>query len=178
MRILAGDYKSKKIDTINSPNTRPMMSKVRESIFSSLQFSIPNSDVLDLYAGSGSLGIEALSRGAKFSTFVEKSRECIKILEKNLKGLDNNYKITNSSVDAFLQTSINKYSIVFYDPPFHFETKIVEDEISLVADLIEISGHLIIHRHSSSLSIKLPKFYEIRKEKNYGQSNILILNKI
>ncbi len=155
-----------------------MMSKVRESIFSSLQFSIPNSDVLDLYAGSGSLGIEALSRGAKFSTFVEKSRECIKILEKNLKGLDNNYKITNLSVDAFLQTSINKYSIVFYDPPFHFETKIVEDEISLVADLIESSGHLIIHRHSSSLSIKLPKFYEIRKEKNYGQSNILILNKI
>ena len=74
MRILAGDYKSRKIDTINSPNTRPMMSKVRESIFSSLQFSIPHSDVLDLYAGSGSLGIEALSRGAQFSTFVEKSR--------------------------------------------------------------------------------------------------------
>ena len=84
MRILAGDYKSRKIDTINSPNTRPMMSKVRESIFSSLQFSIPNSDVLDLYAGSGSLGIEALSRGAQFSTFVERSKECIKILEKNL----------------------------------------------------------------------------------------------
>ena len=59
-----------------------------------------------------------------------------------------------------------------------FETKIVENEISLVADLIEISGHLIVHRHSSSVSIKLPKFYEIRKEKNYGQSNILILNKI
>ena len=77
-----------------------MMSKVRESIFNSLQFSIPDSDVLDLYAGSGSLGIEALSRGAQFSTFVEKSRECIKILENNLKGLDNNYKITNSSVDT------------------------------------------------------------------------------
>ncbi len=99
-------------------------------------------------------------------------------MEKNLKGLDNNYKITNSSVESFLQTSINKYSIVFYDPPFNFETRIVENEISLVADLIEISGHLIVHRHSSSVSIKLPKFYEIRKEKNYGQSNILILNKI
>ena len=155
-----------------------MMSKVRESIFSSLQFSIPDSDVLDLYAGSGSLGIEALSRGAKFSTFVEKSIECIKILEKNLKGLDNNYKITNSSVDAFLKTSINKYSVVFYDPPFDFETKVVENEITLVADLIKNSGHLIIHRHSSSVSIQLPKFYEIRKEKKYGQSNILILNKI
>ena len=83
MRILAGNYKSKKIETINSKNSRPMMSKVRESIFNSLQFSIPDSDVLDLYAGSGCLGIEALSRGAQFSTFVEKSRECIKILEKN-----------------------------------------------------------------------------------------------
>ena len=178
MRILAGDYKSRKIDTINSPSTRPMMSKVRESIFNSLQFSIPESEVLDLYAGSGSLGIEALSRGANFSTFVEKSRECIKILEKNLKGLDNNYKITNASVDVFLQNSINKYSIVFYDPPFNFETQIVENEISLVADLIKINGHLVIHRHSSSVAIKLPKFYEIRKEKNYGQSKILILNKI
>ena len=155
-----------------------MMSKVRESIFNSLQFSIPDSDVLDLYAGSGSLGIEALSRGAQFSTFVEKSRECIKILEKNLKGLDNNYKITNSSVDTFLKTSMNKYSIVFYDPPFDFETKMVENEISLVGELIEIKGHLIIHRHSSSESIQLPKFYEIHKEKNFGQSAILILNKI
>ena len=95
-----------------------MMSKVRESIFSSLQFSIPDADVLDLYSGSGSLGIEALSRGARFATFVEKSRDCVKILEKNLKGLENNYKITNLSVDAFITTSINKYSVVFYDPPF------------------------------------------------------------
>ena len=107
MRILAGDYKSRKIDTINSPNTRPMMSKVRESIFSSLQFSIPHSDVLDLYAGSGSLGIEALSRGAQFSTFVEKSRECIKILEKNLKGLHNNNIITKNSEASLQETTIN-----------------------------------------------------------------------
>ena len=64
-----------------------MMSKVRESIFNSLQFKIPDSDILDLYAGSGSLGIEALSRGARFTTFVEKSRDCINILEKNLKDL-------------------------------------------------------------------------------------------
>jgi 16S rRNA (guanine(966)-N(2))-methyltransferase RsmD len=87
LRVLAGIYKSRNIDTVNSPNTRPMMSKVRESIFSSLQFSIPDADVLDLYSGSGSLGIEALSRGARFATFVEKSRDCVKILEKKQKGL-------------------------------------------------------------------------------------------
>ena len=85
MRVLAGRYKSKLIRTINDPLTRPMMSKVRESIFNSLQFNIENKDILDLYAGSGSLGIESLSRGANFVTFIENSDDCITILKQNLK---------------------------------------------------------------------------------------------
>ena len=101
MRVLAGRYKSKLIRTINDPLTRPMMSKVRESIFNSLQFNIENKDILDLYAGSGSLGIESLSRGANFVTFIENSDDCITILKQNLKEFENNYKITKSSVDKF-----------------------------------------------------------------------------
>ena len=107
MRILAGKYKSKKIQTINNSNTRPMMSKVREAIFNSLQFLIEDKEVLDLYAGSGSLGIEAISRGAKFVTFVEKSKECIDVLNKNLKELDINFIITNTAVETFIKSSIN-----------------------------------------------------------------------
>ena len=87
MRVLAGIYKSKKIATINSSETRPMMSKVREAIFNSIQFMIEGKDVLDLYSGSGSLGIEALSRGANYVTFVELSKECILILKKNIEKL-------------------------------------------------------------------------------------------
>ena len=117
MKVLAGKYKSKLIETVNSPETRPMMSKVRESIFNSLQFFIPEKNVLDLYAGSGSLGIEALSRGAKFVSFVEKSNECIKVLNKNLKEISN-YKINNISVDSYIENSILKYDLIFYDPPF------------------------------------------------------------
>ena len=105
MRVLAGRYKSKLIRTINDPLTRPMMSRVRESIFNSLQFNIENKDILDLYAGSGSLGIESLSRDANFVTFIENSDDCITILKQNLKEFGNNYKITKSSVDKFLQTS-------------------------------------------------------------------------
>ena len=85
MRVLAGIYKSKKIETINNADTRPMMSKVREAIFNSIQFMVEEKDVLDLYSGSGSLGIEALSRGANYVTFVELSKECILILKKNVK---------------------------------------------------------------------------------------------
>ena len=73
MRVLAGIYKSKKIETINNADTRPMMSKVREAIFNSIQFMVEEKDVLDLYSGSGSLGIEALSRGANYVTFVDSS---------------------------------------------------------------------------------------------------------
>ena len=130
MRILAGKYKSKKIQTINNSNTRPMMSKVREAIFNSLQFLIEDKEVLDLYAGSGSLGIEAISRGAKFVTFVEKSKECIDVLSKNLKELDINFIITNTAVETFIKSSINSYDIVFYDPPFEMGSDKVENEIN------------------------------------------------
>ncbi len=178
MRVLAGKYKSKKIQTINNSNTRPMMSKVREAIFNSIQFLIDDKDVLDLYAGSGSLGIEALSRGAKFVTFVEKSKECIEILNKNLKEYENNFIITSSPVDTFIKSSINTYDIVFYDPPFELDKNIVEKEINNLENLLNDSSYVIIHRHKVSSEIEFSKNYEIHREKNYGQSKIIILRKI
>ena len=170
MKVLAGQYKSKLIETINSPDTRPMMSKVRESIFNSLQFFIPEKNVLDLYAGSGSLGIEALSRGAKFVSFVEKSNECIKVLNKNLKEISN-YKINNISVNSYIENSILKYDLIFYDPPFKLSTEKVTDEVNLIYKILENGGKLIVHRHSSS-----DKF-EINKNLFKNKWCILIKNK-
>ena len=149
MRVLAGRYKSKLIRTINDPLTRPMMSKVRESIFNSLQFNIENKDILDLYAGSGSLGIESLSRGATFVTFIENSDDCITILKQNLKEFENNYKITKSSVDKFLQTSLSTYDIVFYDPPFKIETDVVKNEVMKIYNILNTDGFVVIHRHTA-----------------------------
>ena len=106
MRVLAGIYKSKKIETINNADTRPMMSKVREAIFNSIQFMVEEKDVLDLYSGSGSLGIEALSRGANYVTFVELSKECISILKKNVENMSSNLSIVNSPVNSFIENSL------------------------------------------------------------------------
>ncbi len=178
MRILAGKYKSKNIQTINSSSTRPMMSKVREAIFNSLQFLIEDKDVLDLYAGSGSLGIEALSRGAKFTTFVEKSKECTDVLNNNLKNLDNNFKVTNTAVGTFIESSINNYDIVFYDPPFELVSDFVSTELKNLENILKDNSYVVIHRHKSSPVIELTKNYEIHREKNYGQSKILILRKV
>jgi len=178
MRILAGKYKSKKIQTINNSNTRPMMSKVREAIFNSLQFLIEDKVVLDLYAGSGSLGIEAISRGAKFVTFVEKSKECIDVLNKNLKELEINFIITNTAVETFIKSSINTYDIVFYDPPFEMGSDKVENEINNLVEIIRVGSFVVVHRHKASSEIEFSKNYEIHREKNYGQSKIIILRKI
>ena len=178
MRVLCGKYKSKKIQTINNSNTRPMMSKVRESIFNSIQFLINDKEVLDLYAGSGSLGIEALSREAKFVTFVEKSKECIEVLSKNLKELETNFIITSAAVETFIKSSINTYDIVFYDPPFETENNVVENEINNLENLLNVSSYVIVHRHKASSEIKFSKNYEIHREKNYGQSKVIILRKI
>jgi 16S rRNA (guanine(966)-N(2))-methyltransferase RsmD len=178
MRILAGKYKSKKIQTINNSNTRPMMSKVREAIFNSLQFLIEDKVVLDLYAGSGSLGIEAISRGAKFVTFVEKSKECIDVLNKNLKELEINFIITNTAVETFIKSSINTYDIVFYDPPFEMGSDKVENEINNLVEIIRVGSFVVVHRHKASSEIEFSKNYEIHRDKNYGQSKIIILRKL
>ena len=80
MRVIAGKYKGFKIQTINKTTTRPVMSKMKESIFSSLQHDLHNAEVLDLFAGSGSLGLESLSRGASSCVFVEISKEAIETI--------------------------------------------------------------------------------------------------
>ena len=163
MRVLAGIYKSKKIETINSSDTRPMMSKVREAIFNSIQFIIEGKDILDLYCGSGSLGIEALSRGANYVTFVDFSKECILILKRNVESMSNNLSIVNSSVNSFIKNSINKYQLIIYDPPFELNTEIVNEEILIIENILNNHGLLIIHSHKSSEVINFSKNYELHR---------------
>ena len=93
MKVIAGIYKGRNIDTIKDSTTRPMMGIAREGIFNTLQFSFENSNVLDLFAGSGSMGIEALSRGAKYVTFIDNSPDCIRQINKNLEEYKNDYSV-------------------------------------------------------------------------------------
>ena len=177
MKVIAGIYKGRNIDTIKDTATRPMMGIAREGIFNTLQFSFENADVLDLFAGSGSMGIEALSRGAKYVTFIDNSPDCIKQINKNLQEYKNDYSVLKLDVSNYINEVASKYDIVFYDPPFEYVTEDINADISEIGNNLNKNAFIVIHRHSNSSSIVLPNDVELYKEKNYGQSKILILRK-
>jgi RNA methyltransferase, RsmD family len=153
------------------------MGIAREGIFNTLQFSFENADVLDLFAGSGSMGIEALSRGAKYVTFIDNSPDCIKQINKNLQEYKNDYSVLKLDVSNYINEVASKYDIVFYDPPFEYVTEDINADISEIGNNLNKNAFIVIHRHSNSSSIVLPNDVELYKEKYYGQSKILILRK-
>ena len=177
MKVIAGIYKGRNIDTIKDTATRPMMGIAREGIFNTLQFSFENADVLDLFAGSGSMGIEALSRGAKYVTFIDNSPDCIKQINKNLQEYKNDYSVLKLDVSNYIKEVASKYDIIFYDPPFEYLTEDINEDINEIGKNLNKDAFIVIHRHSNSSSIVLPNDVELYKEKNYGQSKILILRK-
>ena len=177
MRIIAGKFKGLNIKTINDSSTRPMMSRAREGIFNSLQSDFNDALVLDLFAGSGSLGIEALSRGANFVTFIDSSLNCKKTIDKNLSGIDQNFTVLAISVHDYITQSEKKFDIIFYDPPFSFLVNEINSDLNTIQNLMTKNSKLIIHRHKSSEQFVYPEGLELYKEKKYGQSNITILKK-
>lgn len=121
MRVIAGKYRGKKLNEFSLSSTKPTLDRVKESIFSSIQFDIIDAKVLDLFSGTGALGIECLSRGASSVDFVDVNSEAIKIIKQNLQGIDGEYSVTKSSyVDYLDKAKLNnkKYDIVLLDPPF------------------------------------------------------------
>lgn len=131
LRIIGGKYRHLQIYAPDTNSTRPTTDKVREALMSAIAFYIPESNVLDLFAGSGALGLESISRGAKKVTFVDKNPLATKTIKDNIKSMkitEDNEVIT-SSYKSFLETHINEvYDIIYLDPPY--KMKEVYDEIT------------------------------------------------
>jgi len=178
MRVIAGKYKGLKIQTINKTATSPVMSKMKESIFSSLQFELNNAEVLDLFAGSGSLGLESLSRGAFSCVFVEISKEAVEIITENLKSIEEDVIIENNDVLTWINQSKNKYDLIFVDPPFEFSSMRVSLLLDSIYKNLKDTGKIIVHRHSSSDRTNIVKKLELDKEKTFGQSVLSIYKKV
>ena len=118
MRIISGKYRGKKLKEFDLETTRPTLDRVKESIFNLIQFDVANSVVLDLFSGTGALGVEAISRGAKKTYLVDKNPQAIKIIKENLKGIDADYQVVNLDYISFLNSNNVTFDIVLLDPPF------------------------------------------------------------
>ena len=177
MRIISGNYRGRKLVNIEGENTRPTTDRVKENLFNLLMFDVQNSTVLDLFAGSGALGIECLSRGAKFVDFNDSSIETISVIKTNLQNIKGDYNINCLDYKSMLAKSKNnQYDLVFLDPPYKFNI-----EVELLSDLsndniVKIGGK-VIYETSKELSFESEN-YEILKQKKYGITYISILRRI
>lgn len=177
IRIISGSLKGREIIGYDINGTRPTQDRVKESLFGSIQNYIKDSIILDLFAGSGNLGFEAISNGADYGYLVDNNREAINIINKNKDNfkIDNIKVMNNDYMDAinYFKSNNIKFDIVFLDPPYKLNVykKVVEKLIddSLINDM----GIIICEYDGCSLNIDNPNL-ELIKEKKYGSKYINI----
>tara|TARA_B110000196_G_scaffold308333_1_gene308856 strand:+ start:103 stop:666 length:564 start_codon:yes stop_codon:yes gene_type:complete len=183
MRIISGELKGRSLYLPEDKNTRPLKDLARESIFNLLlhsnkiSFQLEKSNVLDLYAGTGSFGLECISRKAKSVFFIEKDANALKVLKKNIEKLKVEKKVKIFFDDVFsFAKKINildsRFDLIFCDPPFKDNN--LEKLIELIynKNLLQKDGILIIHRNKT-IKESLPKYFNIIDERIYGISKII-----
>ena len=182
MRIISGAFKGKKILEPKDLSTRPLKDMAKESIFNiinhSNKFSInlKKSKVLDLFAGTGSFGLECLSRNVEFVTFVENYIGILPILKKNLINLDqiNRFEVIEKNIlkNFDFKNLKKKYDIIFLDPPYKEKDLTNLIDSLLCYKVLSFEGIIIIHRHKDQID-NFPKSFQIIQEKKYGISKII-----
>ena len=144
MRIITGTARGKRLKTPEGLLTRPTSDRVKEGIFNIIQFDIEGRRILDLFAGTGQLGIEALSRGASTAVFVEQRRDAATLVRDNLKITDftDRGRIVNGDAAGFLSSAREKFDIIFVDPPY--AANLWESTLSAISKFDILSNHGII----------------------------------
>ena len=184
MRIITGSAKGKKLATLEGDATRPTSERIKGAIFSSIQFDVENRRVLDLFAGSGQMGLEALSRGAERVTFIDSSREAMEIVKKNAKScgfFDRSHFLVSDFRNYIRKASGREsFDLVFIDPPY--DMKCCTEAAALLAKSKLIIPGAIVVLESGEEEIDLSSDkrlsgYEVIKSTSYGKKtsvNILL----
>lgn len=181
MRIIAGDYRGRLLESVPDLSIRPTTDRAKQTIFDILtnQIDFDGLDVLDLFAGSGSLGLEAISRGAQSVTFIDKSRKSLEVMEKNVASLGCQAKCSVYQAEVFwyLKNMKRVYDLVFADPPYKLEN------IGMLPNAIYDSGVVrngsyVVMEHSRESGIELDQQKYTILKKPFGQTTVLILKAI
>lgn len=175
IRITSGEFRSRLLKTPDSDKTKPTMDKVRLGVFSAIGDRVNNSYVLDLFAGSGSYGFEALSRGAKSATFVDNGHEQVQCIKDNASLLNVNVRVYMRDVLAFLKESEDKYDLIFVDPPYKLDCYSEVVNLILKRNLLSDDG-IIVLESENLLNIDESHFKKVRMYK-YGLAKAYLLRK-
>ena len=181
MRVIAGSARRLPLETVDGMNTRPTTDRIKETLFNMLQMEVENSYFLDLYSGSGAIGIEALSRGAKMAVFVESDQAALNCLRHNLQftKLADRARVMGQTVSTaieLLAREKKKFDIVFMDPPYQKELTLktllqLSDTCLVGQDTIVIAEAAIETDFSQAVSMG----YEIIREKRYKTNKHVFL---
>lgn len=177
MRVITGAARGRKLKTLPGLDTRPTAEAVKESIFNIVQFDVEGRRVLDLFAGTGQLGIEALSRGAAFCDFVDVSPAAVKVVKENLHttGLEGSAAVHQRDFAAFLQgTRAVKYGLILLDPPYALTA--LERALEAIAgiDILAENGIIVCESPAEKVLPELNAPYERGREYRYGKIKLTL----
>lgn len=180
MRVISGSVRGKKLISPSDDRVRPTLDRVKEAVFNMIAFSVPDSFVLDLFSGSGALGIEALSRGAKSAVFVDKSEDSLFVTKENLKitSLSEKAECIHSGFDSFLKSCNKKFDLIFLDPPY--ADGLLDEALTLISQnrLLNEGGYIICESDGEPAFKPDETLFSVHRLKHYGRVQILLLTNI
>lgn len=182
MRIISGTARGTKLYTLDGENTRPTLDRIKESLFNIIKNKIIDSEVLDLFAGSGAIGLEFASRGAKKVILCDSSREATKIINKNIEktNLKEKVELKQSTSEKLLSDyKGKKFDIIFIDPPYNSQLIAKSVEKIFQNDMLSTEGIMILETDQEERILKEIKKYEenIYDIRRYGRVKLIFMRK-
>ena len=179
MRVISGTARGVSLKTPDGLRTRPTADRVKEALFSIIQFDLPGATVLDLFGGTGQLGIEALSRDAKYAVFVDEREDACRLIRENLKRtrLESQARVLRSDYMEYLRSCREKFNIVFLDPPY--AEVFLENSLKMITeiDILQTGGIIVAERPlGKDLSLEFPGYIR-SKDYKYGKTLLTIYRK-
>lgn len=177
MRVITGEARGRRLKEPVGMDIRPTTDKVKESIFNIVQFDIEGRNVLDLFGGTGQLGIEALSRGAKSAVFVDASQPAIRLIKENLKiaGLEARARVVRGDSVSFLASG-EKYGLIFMDPPYDTDLLDKALENAIKFDILKENG-IIVCESKLEKQLTVAEPYFLSREYRYGKIKISVFSR-
>lgn len=176
MRIISGKARGTKLFSPDGSDTRPTLDRVREAIFSMINFHLPEAHVLDLFAGSGAMGLEAVSRGAAKAVFVDNDRNAVETVKKNIEKTHAECcSVEKTDFEVFLKTTGCRFNIIFLDPPY--DSGCYDRALSLIGERGILAGEGIVVAECRSDYELDCNGYEVLRMRRYGKVNVYVLKK-